>query len=252
MRIEQIGSATLYLGDCREVLPTLGQVDAVVTDPPYGQNFKPISIANSAARNRGLNGGWVQTKRNHDGFVIGDDKPFDPAPIIALAPSCIIWGAHIFHDRIPQGGRLLVWDKRVDLPTITLGDGEIAWCSDPGALRIFRHRWSGLIIEAGSLEAERQAGTSAATARLHPTQKPVAVMEWCIGFLPDAHTIFDPFMGSGTTGVACARLGRSFIGIEIEEKYFSIACKRIEQAQRQSDLFVRQPDAAKPVQEAML
>ena len=88
--------------------------------------------------------------------------------------------------------------------------------------------------------------------RVHPTQKPVALMEWCLGFLPDAKTILDPFMGSGTTGVACARLGRQFIGIEIEPKYFDIACRRIEQAQKQADLFVTQPAPARAVQEAML
>ena len=84
---------------------------------------------------------------------------------------------------------------------------------------------------------------------LHPTQKPVELMLWCLEFFQHSNTILDPFMGSGTTGVACARLGRRFIGIEIEPKYFDIACKRIEQAYRQPDLFIERP--AKPVQEAM-
>jgi DNA modification methylase len=84
----------------------------------------------------------------------------------------------------------------------------------------------------------------------HPTQKPVALMEWCLGFLPNAETILDPFMGSGTTGVACVKLGRKFTGIELDEGYFDIACKRIEDAYKQPDMFVAPP--AKPVQEAML
>jgi site-specific DNA-methyltransferase (adenine-specific)/modification methylase len=77
--------------------------------------------------------------------------------------------------------------------------------------------------------------------RDHPTQKPIAVMEWCLSFLPDCQTILDPFMGSGTTGVACAKLGRKFIGIEIEPRYFDIACKRIEDAYKQPDLFIEPP-----------
>jgi site-specific DNA-methyltransferase (adenine-specific) len=238
-RVETIGNATLYLGDCREILPTLGKVDAVVADPPYGQNFKPVSVAGTAARNRGLNGGWVMKQRNHGGTVRGDDEDFDPTPFIALADHVLLWGAHVFGSRLPPGGRLLVWDKRVDLPTITLGDGEIAWVSTPGALRIFRHQWSGLVIKAGTEEAERQPGTSAAKPRLHPTQKPVQLMQWCLEFIPaKCATILDPFMGSGTTGVACAKVGRAFIGIEIEPEYFDIACHRIEEAYSQPDFFV--------------
>ena len=84
--------------------------------------------------------------------------------------------------------------------------------------------------------------------REHPTQKPVGVIEWCLGFVPNAQTILDPFMGSGTTGVACARLGRRFIGIEIEPRYFDIACRRIENAYKQADLFVEQPVAEDPAE----
>jgi DNA modification methylase len=86
-------------------------------------------------------------------------------------------------------------------------------------------------------------------ARVHPTQKPVALMQWCLGFLPDARTILDPFMGSGTTGVACVKLGRRFIGIEIDESYFEIACKRIRDAYAQPDMFIE--PAPKPVQTAL-
>ena len=82
----------------------------------------------------------------------------------------------------------------------------------------------------------------------HPTQKPTAIMEWCLGFVPNAQTILNPFMGSGTTGVACARLGRRFIGIEIEPRYFDIACRRIEDAYKQADLFVDAPVAEDPVE----
>lgn len=102
---------------------------------------------------------------------------------------------------------------------------------------MFRYLWSGLTLQAGAPEAERQPGTSAQVRRVHPTQKPIALMEWCIGFLPNSNVILDPYMGSGTTGVACMKLGRKFIGIEIESEYFNIACERIDNAQRQEKLF---------------
>ena len=110
-------------------------------------------------------------------------------------------------------------------------DGELAWTSRDGALREF-------------------VRCPKAMDKEHPTQKPVALMRWCIEFFPLAGTILDPFMGSGTTGVACAKLGRKFIGIEIEPKYFDIACKRIEEAYRQPDLFIEPP--AKAMQETLL
>ena len=250
-RVETLAEGVvLHLGDCREILPTLGNVDAVVTDPPYGQNFKPVSIAGTAARNRGLNGGWVQQHRNHGGTVTGDDADFDPAPILGIAPHILLWGHHIFGSRLPRG-KILVWDKRIDLPSISLGDGETAWINKPGALRIFRHKWSGLVVQPGSEESERQPGTSSASPRVHPTQKPVAVMTWSIQQLPTKPTtILDPYMGSGTTGVAAVNLGRKFIGIEIEPKYFDIACRRISEALKQPDMFIEKPKPAK--QEAML
>jgi hypothetical protein len=144
-----------------------------------------------------------------------------------LAPEVLIWGAHRFHERLPKG-QWLLWDKRVDMPTIDHGDCEAAWINREGPIRIIRHRWHGLIIEPGSEESQRQPGTTFASSRLHPTQKPVAVMQWCLGFV-SGETILDPFMGSGTTLVACKRLGRLCVGIEIEERYCEIAAKRLAQ-----------------------
>jgi site-specific DNA-methyltransferase (adenine-specific)/modification methylase len=243
-REEIIGPCRLILGDCREILPTLGKVDAVVTDPPYGQRYKPrTSVMPTIARGRGLNGGWREKRGRNDTPVRGDDQPFDPAPFLAIAPECLFWGAHRFSDRLPAG-QWLVWDKRVDMPSIDQGDGEAAWLNADGAMRIVRHRYHGLILKSGSDEAKCDPVTGSAEARLHPTQKPLAVMEWCLNFI-DGHTILDPFMGSGTTGVACVKLGRRFIGIEIEPKYFDIACRRIEAATKQPDLFIEQPKPAK-------
>jgi len=247
-RKEQIGDATLYLGDCREILPTLGAVDAVVTDPPYGQGLKVNTIFAGGTRNRMVpqpGGGRLMVRPKMHRPIIGDDRPFDPAPLLAIAPSQLIWGAHKFADRLPAG-QWLVWDKVPTGKSRDQGDGEAAWLNKPGApMRIFRLLWDGLCVGAG---AKHEVGPF--QQRVHPAQKPEVLMEWCLGFLPDSRTILDPFMGSGSTGVACARLGRRFIGIEIDPGYFDIACRRIEAEYRQPRMFVEPPPKA--VQGAML
>lgn len=213
MREEIIGGARLILGDCREVLPTLGRVDAVVTDPPYGINAASVRGSQRFGWRDGLGADW--------------DKERPPAALIeilmAMSSHQIIWGGQYFAPLLPARGGWLVWDKMQR--AFTLADCELAWTSRDGAARVFS-------MARGAVNPEREA---------HPTQKPGALMEWCLGFLPDATTILDPFMGSGTTGVACARLGRRFIGIEIEPRYFDIACRRIEEAYKQADLFVERP-----------
>lgn len=220
IRKEVIGAATLYLGDCRDVLPTLGKVDAVVTDPPYGIGADK-GAGKSAAK-------WTAHT--------GDDR-WDEAPpsvelidaIRAVAPTAIIWGGNYFH--LPPSPCWLVWDKETAGVT-TFADCEMAWTNMAKAVRMVRHLWSGPYMKRHEV-------------REHPTQKPLDVMKWCIGHLPaTAETILDPFMGSGTTGVAAVTMGRKFIGIERDPGYFDIACRRIEQAQRQSDMFIRQPEAA--------
>lgn len=205
-REERIGNCRLILGDCLEVLPTLGPVDAVVTDPPYG-----IGAARGAHSNlRMVDKAW-------------DDHPADLSQLPDV-PS-IIWGGNYF--ALPPSRCFLFWDKHPVPPTYAAG--ELAWTS----LNRNAAKWCGRV---GDEVPVRE--------RSHPTQKPVALMEWCIGFLPGARTILDPFMGSGTTGVACAKLGRSFIGIEIDPGYFEIACERIRKAYAQPDLFVEPPAPA--------
>ncbi len=199
-----IGNATLYLGDCRDVLPTLGKVDAVVTDPPYGI---------------GMDGGKVG-KAEYEKFD-WDGEAADVRFILEREWPAIIWGGNYF--ALPAQSKWLVWDKRND-PT-TFADCELAWTNLGGAVRQFRWLWS------GPYQQEREE-------RWHPTQKPLALMRWCMSHVADAQTILDPFMGSGTTGVAAVQMGRRFIGIEREEKYFDIAVKRIEDAQRQGDMFL--------------
>lgn len=219
-RKEVIGDCTLYLGDCLEVMPALGPVDAVVTDPPYGV----LSVSGSAATRR--SGG------NSDKGVCSWDVSLSPEAVsllISFAPSVMIWGG--CHMSLPATFGYLIWDKVCE--GLNFGEVEYCWTSERFAPRMFRTRAAGM--DGG---------------KTHPTQKPIALMVWCLGFLPkDAETILDPFMGSGTTLVACAKLGRKGIGIELDPEYFDIACRRVEEAYRQPDLFVEAPAA--PKQEAM-
>jgi site-specific DNA-methyltransferase (adenine-specific) len=199
-----IGNATLYLGDCRDVLPTLGKVDAVVTDPPYG-----IGFAAQPTKWQRLAGQQPES---------WDDAPDQAVLSLPSLAPCIIWGGNYYALRPSRGW--LSWFKP-DAPP-SMASFELAWTSlDQNARQ--------LKVSIGETNPERVG---------HPTQKPLRLMKWCIGFLPDAKTILDPFMGSGTTGVAAVQMGRKFIGIEREERYFEIACRRIEEAQRQGDFFI--------------
>ena len=226
-----IGDATLYLGDSLEILPTLGKVDAVVTDPPYGIGHKGDSSRFSGGQTR-------RGRGSTHGQIVGDDRPFDPRPIL-LGDRQIIWGANNFPQHL-SAGTFLVWAKRRPHAYGTfLSDGEVAWMSKGRGVYLHEQTF------AGSMAATEYS-SDAYAASAHPFQKPIALMEWCLSFLPDARIILDPFMGSGTTGVACAKLGRKFIGIEIEPRYFDIACRRIEEAYRQPRLFAE--PAPKPKQ----
>ena len=214
-----IGNAELWLGDCREILPSLGKVDAVITDPPYG-----IAFSHHGQNVKGIGGGKYKTA--FAGVkIVGDDEPFMPWLLLALGVPTVLFGAIHYADKLPISARWLVWDKRQAESTLSFADCEFAWTNLLGQARVFRHYWNGM------LKASERG-----IARVHPTQKPVALMEWCLGFV-EGQSILDPYMGSGTTGVACMNLGRKFIGIEIEERYFNIAVERIDQAQRQGRLF---------------
>lgn len=206
-RIEHIGNATLYLGNCYEILPTLLDDFAVVSDPPYGMNYKP-------KRTGGLDRG--KGERRNERRVHGDDRPFDPRPF--LRPETVLWGANHYADKLPPSGGWLYWDKKkagTVSPGFVASDGELAWTNLSGRVRFFSHLWSGVCRE------------SEIGKHYHPTQKPIALMSWCIGLVKSG-VICDPFMGSGSTGVAAAIQGRSFIGIELDAEYFETACRRIE------------------------
>lgn len=147
--------------------------------------------------------------------IVGDDQPFDPAPWLTFG-ECLFWGAEHFKNRLPDGGRWLVWNKRRLGVVRDQGCVENAWHSINGVTRLFNHPWDGADM-----------GSERGQARWHSNQKPIDVMRWCIGEFVAGQLILDPFMGSGTTGVAAVSLGRKFVGIEIEPKYFNIACRRI-------------------------
>ena len=207
-----IGDATLYQGDCMDILPMLGRVDAVITDPPYGMNI--------AAR------GTVGTSKKAIAKDYGKsdwDKFPPPDYLIDTLREMSDWqaffGGNYF--TLPPTSCWLVWDK---LNTGGFADCELVWTNWPKAVRRLQWRWNGMIRQGNE-------------ARYHPTQKPLEVMKWVIELCPKSETILDPFMGSGTTGLAAIQLGRKFIGIEREEKYFNIAVKRIEQAYAQGQLF---------------
>jgi site-specific DNA-methyltransferase (adenine-specific)/modification methylase len=208
-RVEQIGRATLYLGDCRDILPTLPKVDAVVTDPPYG-----IGAAKSGAHSS------IRDDDRWDNADWDDGRPdrFTFEQLLHMSAAGAIWGGNYFADLLPASSGWLVWRKPQAETGFSLADVEMCWTSGDFAARCRTH--------------PRRDGND------HPTQKPVSIMLWTLGFFPNAETILDPFMGSGTTGVAAVQMGRDFIGIEREPKYFDIACKRIEDAQRQGDFFV--------------
>jgi len=232
MRTERIGDATLYLGDCRAVLPGLSGVDAVVTDPPYGMN------ANTNSHR--FTGGLAGHRRRHKGAgrcweaVEGDDEEFDPRHLLDVAKVTVLWGLNHYPRHLSPGASL-VWLKRSDDALGTfLSDGEVAWLSRGRGVYAFRDF-------SGHMEAS-------SGQRWHPTQKPVALMRWCIQKtkIEPGGTILDAYMGSGSTGVAALQLGHRFIGIECVPLYFDTACRRIEQAQRQRDLFVHAPVPVDP------
>ena len=237
---EVIGDCELYQGDCLEIMPHLGKVDAVVTDPPYGINadkaaksaaeYRKASASKPFSQRTKAGRGWADY--GHSEWDAQRPNPAVFSAILSHTEKQIIWGGNYFTDYLPPTMQWLVWDK--GQRDFSLADCEFAWSSQNKAARIFTYPRA-LALQDG---------------KKHPTQKPVALMEWCLGFLPTAETILDPFMGSGTTGVACVKTGRKFIGIELDPKYFDIACRRIEDAYKQPDMFIEPP--AKPVQEAMI
>lgn len=217
----------LICGDCREVLSTLGAFDACITDPPYG-------LKEAAGKN--VSRGLLAIARDY-GIADWDNEPISDETmraVVGCAHYAIVFGGNYY--QMPPSSCWLVWDKEINGD---FADCELAWTNLPKAVRRIRYMWNGMLRANNEPRGD------------HPTQKPVGVMKWCIRQLPEGHRrIIDPFMGSGTTGVACALLGCEFTGIEREPKYFDIAVRRISEALRQPDLFIE--PRAKAVQEVLL
>ncbi len=202
-QVVEIGGAILIRGDCKEVLPVLkGHYDAIITDPPYGIGYNPSST---------YRGKWKDVKG-----IVGDDKPFDPSHLLGLVDTVVLFGANHYASRLPNSRRWFVWDKRPGMKSMSFADCELAWCSVPGPARMIRYVWSG----ANRGEERGQ--------HWHPTQKPVAVMRQIIEVVTKpGDTILDPYMGSGTTGVAALQARCGFIGVEVEDIWFGASKRRL-------------------------
>jgi site-specific DNA-methyltransferase (adenine-specific)/modification methylase len=204
-----IGPHRLLLADCLTVRDYLlaRRPDAIVTDPPYGVNWKGTSSKSGILADNTV---FVGTG------IDGDAEPFDPTPWLDV-PCVVAWGANHYSDKLQANPCWLVWDKRVGINGNAMGDCEMAWTNLSGPARIFLHRWMGMLKDSERGEP-----------RVHPTQKPVEVMRWCVELASrPGELVLDPYMGSGTTGVACALTGRRFLGVEIDPVYFEVACERI-------------------------
>jgi DNA modification methylase len=196
----------LHHGDWRDIDSSLLQAQAILTDPPYG-------LGEAAGKNKSRTNLAVAKDYGDDDW---DNEPPSASDIMrmrGLAPHQIIWGGNYFH--LPPSSCWLVWDKLNG--NNDFADCELAWTNLDKAVRRFRHMWNGMLRDGDDV-------------RVHPTQKPLALIKWCLTQLPqDVKSVCDPYAGSGTTGVACKALGISCVLVEREERF----CKDIVERLRQ-------------------
>ncbi len=234
-----IGDATLYLGDCLDIMPTLGKVDAVVTDPPYGVNLK-------AKQHK-----WF--KSHGAGYESTDDDESIYVRVISGVMDFIL-ATGVRAAITPGQGLLHKYPKPAAMGCVynRAGTGMSSWGFNCFTPILFYGKCPYLASSRGSRpNSWEQPPNDFSDKNEHPCPKPIGMMNWLVNRATDKNdAVLDPFMGSGTTGVACAKLCRKFIGIEIEPKYFDIACKRIEAAYAQPDMFIEPPAKAK--QEVLL
>jgi len=215
------GGITIYHADCSDILPLVPteSVDLLLADPPYGMAYNPETsgrISASLIESWQRYGGWAKDYAP----IVGDDGPFDPAPLLAFG-AVVLFGANYYADRLPPNGCWIVWDKKRG-GTVTPGwnssDAELAWTTFGGGVKVFQHLWAGY-------KRDSELGD-----HWHPTQKPVALMKWIIGrWTKPGDLVFDPYMGSGPIAQACHETGRRYIGVEIVEEYCETAVKRLAQ-----------------------
>ncbi len=207
---------TLYNCAWQEIAGLARGADLVLADPPYGIG---LNTAYAARKRTAL------SQSNDYPPIAGDDTPFEPAPLLQW-PNVVLWGANYYADKLPPRGSWLVWDKIAGLTSVReqgFNDGadcELAWVDGVNGTvpRMFRHRW------AGMLKASEQD-----QRRVHPSQKPVALMGWCLSFFPDARLVFDPFCGSGPVPRACKDRGIHCIAAELSEDYCAVTAERLSQ-----------------------
>lgn len=201
---------TIYHADCRDVLPSIGRVDLILADPPYGDDHDTDYTRFT---------GGAGVPRSRHARIVGDDQAFDPGLLLGMGVETICFGANRYSDRLPCGS-WLIWDKRTPGGNKNvMSDAEIAWWSRGRGVYIFQHTWDGF-----NRSSERGS-------KLHPTQKPVALMRWCIARsgIPQGATVLDPYMGSGPVLRAARDMGMRAIGIEINERYCEVAATRMSQ-----------------------
>ena len=207
---------TLYHGDCREIVPTLGKFDLLLTDPPYGIGESSKKIESRNKYRKGLTHSSSKSLAGQRDYGVFDwDKKPIPQELISLclasAKINIIWGGNYY--QLPPSSCWLLWDK--ENGENDFADAEMAWSNIKGAVRLKRHLWNGMLRKNNE-------------SRFHPTQKPLDIIKWCIVLAGDnVKTILDPFAGSGTTGRAAKDLGRKCVMIEREEKYCEVIANRM-------------------------
>ena len=209
--VYDVGGITIFHADCADVLPTIdpGTVDLLLTDPPYGIAWD-TDYSGRGMGNLTSSSTWPT--------IDGDASPFDPTALLPFG-RCVLFGANNYADQLPTSAGWIVWDKDLGLNTSDLSDAELAWTNTTGGVRVFRHLWKGRLKDS-----ERNA------KRVHPTQKPVALMRWILEkWTEPGDLILDPYMGSGPVARACADLGRRYIGIEIVDEYVDAAINRLGQ-----------------------
>jgi hypothetical protein len=232
-RKEVIGDCTLWLGDCRDAVPFLGRVGCVLTDPPYGIGWK-----------RGVNN--ARNSKAHTGIQNDEDTSARDAVLeMTTGTPAIVFGS--FYAPFPAGVKqVLVWNKPPDSGLV----GSVTGFRRDAEPIFLIGEWPSRTVERSSVLRTLRGQSGIVSETGHPHTKPVDLLRELINLAPDG-VILDPFMGSGSTGVACVKAGRSFVGVEIDPEYFAIACRRIEAAYAQPDLFVRAPEP-KPEQLSLL
>lgn len=212
---DEAAGITIYCGDARGIVPALetASVDLVLTDPPYGYQQSSQRRAKRSKHDPGRDGNFVQ--------IVGDDVPFDPAPLLRF-PRVALFGANHFADRLPPSPSWIVWDKRNGSAPDDNADAELVWTNLGGTIRTYRQCWRGVAREDDALDPHKH---------VHPTQKPVKMMLWFLErYTRPGDLVLDPYMGSGPIAQACHLSGRRYIGIEIEERYCEIAVRRLQQS----------------------